>query len=69
MNTKSSLLLIEEFSEQELEAISGGAPSQTGTQRGGLVQVQNVAVPVNVDVRNIFVNVNALNSAPVFNQV
>jgi hypothetical protein len=57
MNTNASLMLVEEFSEQELELISGG--QQRGRQEG-LVNVQNV----NVEVRdiNVAVAVQALTS-------
>ena len=54
MNKQSDLLLVEEFSEQELEAISGGKM----TKQEGLI---------NVNVQDVTVNVAlvALNSAPV----
>jgi len=57
MNKQADLLLVEEFSDQELEAISGG---------NSLIEVSNnrVNIPVNVDVdiRNINVAVQALTS-------
>lgn len=46
MNTQMDLLLIEEFSEQELEAISGGANNNAGL------------VVVNVEDNEILNNVN-----------
>ena len=52
MNKQADLLLVEEFSEQELEAISGGKM----TTQEGLVNVSDVTVNVAVV---------ALNSAPV----
>lgn len=54
MNKQADLLLVEEFSEQELEAISGGGNS--------LIEVSNIRIPVDVDVRDINVAVQALTS-------
>jgi len=63
MNKQADLLLIEEFSDQELEAISGG---------NSLIEVNNnrVNIPVNVDVdiRNINVAVQALTSGSFIQQ-
>jgi hypothetical protein len=53
MNKQADLLLVEEFSEQELEAISGG---KMETQQKGLINVSDVTVNVALV---------ALNSAPV----
>jgi len=63
MNKQADLLLVEEFSDQELEAISGG---------NSLIEVSNnrVNIPVNVDVdiRNINVAVQALTSGSFIQQ-
>jgi hypothetical protein len=61
MLTQTDLMLIEEFSEQELEAISGG---------GSLIEVSNIRIPVNVDVdiRDIKVAVQALTSGSFIEQ-
>jgi hypothetical protein len=53
MNKQADLLLVEEFSEQELEAISGG---KMETRQQGLINVSDVTVNVALV---------ALNSAPV----
>ena len=53
MNKQADLLLVEEFSEQELEAISGG---KMDTRQAGLINVSDVTVNVALV---------ALNSAPV----
>jgi hypothetical protein len=45
MNKQADLLLVEEFSEQELEAISGGQQQQ---KQDGLVNVAVQDVTVNV---------------------
>lgn len=62
MNTQENLLLVEEFSEQELEAISGGAKQE------GLV---NVAVEDSLNDVNIGVAAQALtaNSSQTFRQI
>ena len=61
MNKQADLLLVEEFSDQELEAISGG---------NSLIEVSNnrVNIPVNVDIRNINVAVQALTSGSFIQQ-
>ena len=62
MNKQADLLLVEEFSDQELEAISGG---------NSLIEVSNIRIPVDVDVdvRDINVAVQALTSDSFITQV
>ena len=56
MNKQADLLLVEEFSDQELEAISGGSLIEVNNNR------VNIPVNVDVDIRNINVAVQALTS-------